>query len=105
ALEAGFQRPMVEVAATYLSDDDAGLGFAYSGWAQCAMPHNRLGDDTPWGIVSDKVRLMVEPGRRQVVALDGSQSFEFVGVPFGSHARLILLYLQTEALRTASREV
>jgi len=26
-------------------------------------------------------------------------------VPFGSHARLILLYLQTEALRTGSREV
>jgi hypothetical protein len=48
---------------------------------------------------------MVEPGRRQIVAPDGSQSFEFVGVPFGSHARLILLYLQTEALRTGSREV
>jgi hypothetical protein len=48
---------------------------------------------------------MVEPGRRQNVALDGSQTFEFVGVPFGSHARLILLYLQTEALRTGSREV
>jgi hypothetical protein len=30
---------------------------------------------------------------------------EFLGVPFGSHARLILLYLQTEALRTGSREV
>ena len=30
---------------------------------------------------------------------------EHVGVPYGSHARLILLYLQTEALRTQSREV
>lgn len=28
-----------------------------------------------------------------------------MGVPFGSHARLILLYLQTEALRTNSREI
>jgi RNA-directed DNA polymerase len=28
-----------------------------------------------------------------------------VGVPFGAHARLILLYLQTEALRTGNREV
>jgi len=105
ALEAGFQRPIVEAAATYLSDEDSGLGFAYSGWAQCALPHKRLPDEAPWGIVSEKVRLMVEPGRRQNVALDGSQSFEFVGVPFGSHARLILLYLQTEALRTGSREV
>ncbi len=28
ALEAGIERPIVEVAATYLSDEDAGLGFA-----------------------------------------------------------------------------
>ncbi|WP_426960034.1 replication protein RepA [Muricoccus radiodurans] len=105
ALEAGIERSVVEVAAAYLSDEDSGLGFAYSGWAQCALPHKRLADDAPWGIVSERVKLMVEPGRRQVVASDGSQTFEFVGVPFGSHARLILLYLQTEALRTGSREV
>jgi hypothetical protein len=105
ALEAGFDRPIVEAAAAYLSDEDSSLGFAYSGWAQCALPHKRLADDAPWGTVSEKVRLMVEPGRRQNVALDGSQTFDFVGVPFGSHARLILLYLQTEALRTGSREV
>jgi hypothetical protein len=105
AIEAGIERTVVEVAAAYLSDEDSGLGFAYSGWAQCALPHKRLADDAPWGIVSERVKLMVEPGRRQVVGLDGSQSFEFIGVPFGSHARLILLYLQTEALRTGSREV
>ena len=55
ALEAGFERPVVEAAATYLADEDAGLGFAYSGWAQCALPHKRLADDAPWGIVSKKV--------------------------------------------------
>ena len=105
AIEAGADRNVVEVAAAYLSDEDSGLGFAYSGWAQCALPHKRLADDAPWGIVSDRVKLMVEPGRRQIVAADDSQTFEFVGVPFGSHARLILLYLQTEALRTGRREV
>ena len=105
ALDAGIERAIVEVAAAYLSDEDSGLGFAYSGWAQCALPHKRLADDTPWGIVSERVKLMVEPGRRQIVSEDGSHTFEFVGVPFGSHARLILLYLQTEALRTGSREV
>jgi hypothetical protein len=105
ALEAGIDRAVVEAASTYLGDEDSGLGFAYSGWAQCALPHKRLADDAPWGIVSERVKLMVEPGRRQVVALDGSQLFEHMGVPFGSHARLILLYLQTEALRTGSREV
>ena len=105
AVEAGFDRSMVEVAAAYLSDEDSGLGFAYSGWAQCALPHKRLPNDAAWGIAAEKVKLMVEPGRRQIVGPDGQQHFEFVGVPFGFHARLILLYLQTEALRTGSREV
>lgn len=102
ALLAGLDRALVEVAASYLSDEDTGLGFAYSGWAQCALPHKRLADDAHWGITSEKVRLVVEPGRRP---LDGSDDLEWVGVPYGSHARLILLYLQTEALRTQSREV
>jgi hypothetical protein len=105
ALEAGLDRNVVEAAAAYLADEDTGLGFAYSGWAQCALPHKRLADDAPWGIISERVRLMVEPGRRQIVAPDHTQSFEHVGVPFGSHARLILLYLQTQALRSNSREV
>lgn len=45
---------------------------------------------------------MVQPGLRPV-GDDGE--LESVGVPFGAHARLILLFLQTEALRTQSREV
>ncbi len=102
ALLAGLDRAIVEVAANYLSDEDTGLGFAYSGWAQCALPHKKLADDAHWGITSEKVRLVVEPGRRP---LEGSDSLEWIGVPYGSHARLILLYLQTEALRTQSREV
>ena len=92
----------MEAAAQYLSDEDNALGFAYSGWAQCALPHKRLADDATWGISAERIKLMVEPGRRPVGEGTGSQ---FVGVTFGSHARLILLYLQTEALRTGKREV
>jgi len=102
ALEAGIQRSVVEAAAQYLADEDNALGFAYSGWAQCALPHKRLPNDTTWAISAERIRLMVEPGRCPVG--DGTES-EFVGVPFGCHARLILLYLQTEALRTGQREV
>ena len=102
AILAGLDRSIVEVAANYLGEEDTGLGFAYSGWAQCALPHKRLADEVHWGITSEKVRLVVEPGRRP---LQGSEALEWVGVPYGSHARLILLYLQTEALRTSSREV
>jgi len=102
ALEAGFNRNVVEAAAIYMGDEDGTLNFVYSGWAQCALPHRRLADDQPWEISVERIRLVVEPGRRPK---DGNGSLEFLGVPFGSHARLILLYLQTEALRTGSREV
>jgi hypothetical protein len=52
--------------------------------------------------VGRQLRTNVEPGRRPIGNTD---NLEFVGVPFGSYARLILLYLQTQALRTNSREV
>jgi hypothetical protein len=104
ALEAGHPRDVVEAAAAYMSDEENGLGFAYSGWAQCALPLKKLEPDARWEIATDRVRLVVEPGLRLASgSIDGPM--EHVGVPFGAHARLILLYLQTEALRTGRREV
>jgi Plasmid encoded RepA protein len=102
AIAAGLNRDVIEAAAKYMADEDSSLGFIYSGWAQCALPHRKLADDQPWQIASERVRLVVQPGLRPL-ANDGR--LESVGVPFGAHARLILFFLQTEALRTGSREV
>ncbi|MCB8883925.1 plasmid replication initiator [Acidisoma cellulosilytica] len=94
-------RRVVEAAASYMADEDNGIGFVYSGWTQAALPHRRLKDDQTWQITSDHVKLLIEPGRR---ANDFGEP-TWVGVPYGSRARLIMLYLQTEALRTNSREI
>jgi hypothetical protein len=102
ALQAGLERAIVDAASAYMGDEDNALGFVYAGWAQCALPHSKLLPDAHWGIRAEKLRLLVEPGRRPV---GDANETEFVGVPFGAHARLILLYLQTEALRTGNREV
>lgn len=48
ALEAGLNRDVVEAAASYLGDEESGLSFAFSGWAQAALPHRKLPDDQPW---------------------------------------------------------
>ncbi len=98
---ADVDRRVVEAAAAYMGDEDGGVGFIYSGWAQAALPHRRLAPDAVWQITSERVRLLVEPGRR---AVDFGEP-EWVGVPYGSRARLILLFLQSEALRTNSREI
>ena len=91
AIEAGVDRSVVEAATSYLSDEDVTLGFAYSGWAQCALPHKRQADDATWSLIGDKVHLVVEPGRKPIEP--GSPEMTYVGVPFGAHARLILFFL------------
>ena len=101
ALKYDLDRAVVEAAAGYLSSDDADIGYLFSGWAQAALPHRRLPDDAAWQVTTDRVTLIVQPGLRP--AADGAPVS--VGVPYGSRARLILLYLQTEAVRTNCREV
>jgi hypothetical protein len=101
ALKLEADRSVIEAAAAYMSDEDRGIGCLYSGWCQAALPHRRLADDQGWQIDGERVCLIVEPGMRRAA----SGKPEPVGVPYGSRARLILLRLQSEALRTGSREV
>jgi len=101
ALRSEHDRRAIEAAAAYLASEDSEIGFLYSGWAQAALPHKKLPDDSHWQVQTDRVTLVVQPGLR--VLPDGTANH--VGVPYGSRARLILLYLQTEALRTKSREI
>ena len=101
ALRGELDRAVVEAAAGYLSSDDTDIGYLFSGWAQAALPHRRLADDAAWQVTTDRVTLIVQPGLRPAP----SGTPVSVGVPYGSRARLILLYLQTEAIRTNCREV
>jgi Plasmid encoded RepA protein len=100
-LRADVDRAVVEAAARYLSSEDTDIGYLFSGWAQAALPHRRLPDDAAWQVTTDRVTLIVQPGLRPTA----SGTPVSVGVPYGSRARLILLYLQTEAVRTNSREI
>lgn len=102
ALElGGLERREIEAATAYMSDEDNAVGFLYSGWCQAALPHRRLPDAEGWQIQSERVTLVVEPGMRPTATGKPAP----VGVPYGSRARLILIYLQSEAIRTKSREI
>ena len=101
ALLSGLDRGEIEAAAAYMSDEESGVGFLYSGWCQAALPHRKLPDTEGWQITGERVTLVVEPGMRS--GADGRPTH--VGVPYGSRARLVMFYLQSEALRTRCREV
>jgi hypothetical protein len=101
ALRFDVDRTVVEAAIGYMSSEDTDIGYLFSGWAQAALPHRRLPDDEAWQVTTERVTLIIQPGLRPN---PGGLPIS-VGVPYGSRARLILLYLQTEAVRMNCREV
>jgi len=96
------ERHLVNIAADILAEDDDSIGVTYSGFCQSGLPHKRLPNPCDWVRQTERLTLMIEPGK---LIRPGTSDTEFIGVPYGSRARLILLYLQTQALRTRCREV
>jgi hypothetical protein len=95
-------RHLVRIAADLLAEEDDAMGVTYSGFCQASFPHKKLKNDAAWKQQSERITLMIEPGR---ILKPGTTDDEFVGVPYGSRARLILLYLQTQAIRSRSKEI
>jgi hypothetical protein len=95
------QRNLIDIAAAVLEEERQDLGITYSGFALTALPHRRLPDEQPWERRGHRIRLLIEPGRLPI----RGGGFKLYGVPYGSRARMILLYLQTRAIQTDSREV
>lgn len=93
---------MVLAAARVMAEpNDDDLAFMHTGLAQTALPHAKpKSDDMIWRRSAGRFHLMVTPG---AVFDEESGQARRVGVPYGSRARLIMLYLQTEGVK--SREV
>lgn len=87
------ERPLVDIAARMLADESQELGITYSGFCLTALPHKKIPDTEEWTRQGHKVSLLIEPGKLPV---DGT--LRLYGVPYGSRARMILLYLQTRAV-------
>jgi len=94
------QRLLVDIAAEVLADETQSIGISYTGFCLTSLPHKRLADDQPWEKKGHRVSLLVEPGR-----MKARGKTTLYGVPYGARARMILLYLQTQAVRTGSREI
>lgn len=90
------ERMVVEAAYQVLSDDAEKMGFTYSGFALTSLPHKRQEAPT-WRKEGHNLTLVVQAG------VDRNE--QSLGVPYGSYARFILLFLQSEAIRTRTREV
>lgn len=94
--ETKAERQAVEAAAQIMAEEELRLGITHAGFAMTGLPHRRI-EEAVWRRSGPQTTLLVASGH--------NEKGEPTGVPYGSMARLILLYLQTEAIRTNSAEV
>ncbi len=90
------ERMVIEAAYQVLSDDAERMGFTYSGFALTSLPHKPQAGPT-WRREGHNLTLVLQAG------IDRNE--KSIGLPYGSYARFILLFLQSEAIRTGSREI
>ena len=90
------ERMVIEAAYQVLSDDAERMGFTYSGFALTSLPHKPQESPT-WRREGHNLTLVLQAG------VDRNE--KSLGLPYGSYARFILLFLQSEAIRTRSREI
>ena len=90
------ERVAAEAAYRVMTDEQQRIGIMHAGFAMTALPH-RATTEIVWERQSGDVKLLLESGR--------TSATNSIGLPYGSVARMILLYLQTEAVKTRSRDV
>lgn len=90
-------RRVVQLASAFLANEDLETGFTHPGLCLTVLPYRALEPSEEWRRSTPTLTLSVQPLRDA----DG----RFRGVPYGTKARLILLYLQSEAVRAHSPEI
>jgi hypothetical protein len=90
------ERQCLETAFAVMSDEQQRVGIMHAGFAMTALPHKAL-KDAIWIRQGGNIKLRIESG--------ADVEDRIVGLPYGAIARMILLYLQTEAVKTQSREI
>jgi len=101
---AALKQERRRIAAAHASMSDLSMddvAFLHAGLCQTGLPHSRpVRNDEPWQRSNGRFHLVVEPG---TVIDQASGKSKWVGVPYGTKARLIFMHVSTEGIK--SRQV
>src|SRR3546814_12307019 len=85
--------------------DKPSFGFMHSALCAMSLPVKRPKDEFASVIRRDgNYTLIIRPLERMRM-VDGELVPVNLGVPFGAHARLVMLYIMTQSVKTKSREI
>lgn len=87
------ERAVLDTAALILQAEDDGPAYSHAGFAMTSLPHKAT-TETVWRREGHATTLIIQSGV--------DRKGQYIGLPYGSLARMILLYLQSEAIRANS---
>ena len=91
------QRRLIDIAFNVMSDERMGRAYVHPAMCLTTLPHRRRPTHEIWQRCNGPVTLTIQP--------TADRFGRYHGVPYGPKARLILLYLQTEAIKKGCRQV
>ena len=98
--KTAIQRRLFESAVDIADNAPEKISFLHTVFCQTGLPYKNPGDQVRrWERKNGAISLLVKAGE----ALNPeSEAYEEVGLPFGPKPRLILTYLNSEAIKTQS---
>jgi hypothetical protein len=96
------ERRMVDIVAEMLAEERESASYTFTGFCLTSLPHSDLGPDEIWERWYGSARLTLTPG--YLPTGPQRQNVKY-GVPYGARARMILFYIQSQAIKTESREI
>jgi hypothetical protein len=93
----------VDWASDIMTRERLRRNWLHSGFCLVALPHTKPASPTsPYSLKNGTFRLILTP---KPIDSDAEGNLVYAGLPYGSKARLILVYLQTYAIRHRTRHV
>lgn len=94
---------VIQAAININQENMGSISYQHSVLCQISMPYKNPGDEVrTWDRKQGKVSLRIRAGD---IFNPQTEEWKPVGLPFGPKPRLIMAYLNSEAIRTKSREI
>ncbi len=94
------QKKAVDIAANVMGDEDGAAAFSYAGFAYTFFPYKRVAGDGTYTRDCSIVSMAIDPGSLKI---DGK--WRTFGPPYGALCRLVMIMLQSEAIRNNSPKI
>lgn len=104
-MEIGSRPTLAQLKPAIIAEQGVPLPLPYAVLCLTTLPYRQQRLERPWVRRYESSTMTIEPGYFSIAPGEDSRRHRACGIPFGSRARIVLLYFLREVARTGQREV